>query len=62
MIDQDVTDAVEDFNRRTANDEALQQLREFYDEMKRTGIAQTQRYDLPPVDTIGRTAYRRRSE
>jgi hypothetical protein len=62
VIDQEVTDTIEDFNRRAATDESYQRLREFYDEMKRSGVALSQTYDLPPVDTIGTTAYRNRSQ
>jgi hypothetical protein len=60
MIDDEITKTVEDLRRARANDEALQQLSDFYDEMKRSGIAQSHGYNLPPVDTVGNTAYRHR--
>ena len=61
MIDEDVFRAVKDFQKQTSDDDSLQKLRVFYEEMKRLGVAQTHEYDLPPVDTIGVTAYRRES-
>ena len=32
-------------------------LRDFYEEMKKEGVAVTKEYDLPPLDTIGRRLY-----
>ena len=59
MIDDEVTKTVEELATLRSDDQSLKQLRDFYDEMKRLGIAQTRGYDLPPIDTIGTTAHRR---
>ena len=37
----------------------FQRLREFYEQKKREGVVRRQEYDLPPLDTIGRTLYTR---
>ncbi len=60
MIEEEVVAAIEEFKRLAAHDHELQKLSAFYDEMKKAGIAQTQPYGLPPVDTIGVTAFRQR--
>ncbi|MCA1789634.1 MAG: hypothetical protein LC667_07195 [Thioalkalivibrio sp.] len=62
MIDDEVAKTVEEVAKLRSADEGLKRLRDFYDEMKRLGIAQTREYDLPPIDTIGTTAYRRDSQ
>jgi len=43
----------EEEEERTGNPN-FQKLRDFYDTMKREGIAINQGYKLPPMDTIGR--------
>jgi hypothetical protein len=45
----------EDANRQA--DPAFQNLREFYEKMKKDGIAIKQEYTLPPLDTVGRSLY-----
>lgn len=35
----------------------FKKLRDFYDEMKREGVATKQEYNLPPIDTVGRRLY-----
>jgi hypothetical protein len=35
----------------------FQNLREFYEAMKKEGLVLKQEYTLPPVDTIGRSLY-----
>ena len=39
------------------NDAKFVELLEFYKQMKDSGIAVKQEYDLPPLDTIGRGLY-----
>ena len=58
IIDR-VQEAVAAFEVRTPDPEELHRLRSFYDRMKRAGIATTREYDLPQLDTIGRTAFAR---
>lgn len=61
MIDEEVIKTLDHFQKQKSGDERLKKLRDFYEEMKRAGIAQAHQYDLPPIDTIGSTAYRRDS-
>ena len=44
----------EEERRRNPN---FQNLRDFYETMKKEGIAINQGYRLPPIDTIGRRLY-----
>jgi len=46
----------EEEKERTRNPN-FQKLRDFYETMKREGIATNQGYKLPPIDTIGRRLY-----
>jgi hypothetical protein len=62
MIEEEVVQTIDDFKRRTQDDQSLKQLSDFYDEMKRSGIAQTRGYNLPPIDTVGTSAFRNRSQ
>jgi hypothetical protein len=43
---------------RSATDEFIR-LSAFYDEMKRLGLTKKSEYELPLIDTIGRTLYSR---
>lgn len=43
---------------RGASDEFVR-LSAFYDRMKRLGLVRKQEYDLPLIDTVGRTLYNR---
>jgi hypothetical protein len=36
----------------------FKKLSDFYEEMKKEGVALKKEYDLPPMDTIGRDLYR----
>lgn len=58
MIEGEVETALKEFERTAGADPNLLQLREFYERMKTLGIAQTQEYGLPPIDTVGVTAFR----
>jgi hypothetical protein len=60
MIDEEVVDAIQEFKHIAGNDQGLKQLSDFYEEMKKAGIAQNQRYSLPAVDTIGASTPRQR--
>ncbi len=46
----------EEEEERTGNPN-FQKLRDFYETMKKEGIATNQGYNLPPIDTIGRRLY-----
>ena len=46
----------EEVEERTGNPN-FQKLRDFYETMKKEGIAINQGYKLPPIDTIGRRLY-----
>lgn len=35
----------------------FKKLSDFYEEMKREGVALKKEYDLPPLDTVGRRLY-----
>ncbi len=50
--------AIRQFERERATDEQFVRLREFMLEMQRRGLVIKKEYDLPPLDTIGRTAFR----
>lgn len=39
------------------SDKEFLELESFYNEMKKSGIAKTAKYDLPPVDTLGKRFY-----
>lgn len=43
--------------REFASDPDFVRLREFYEEMKRQGVAKKQEYSLPPLDTAGQRLY-----
>jgi len=43
-------------------DPAFIRLQEFYEEMKRLGVAKKQEYSLPPLDTIGQRLYQAQQE
>lgn len=46
----------EEEDGRTSNSN-FQKLRDFYETMKKAGVAINQGYKLPPIDTIGRRSY-----
>ncbi len=43
---------------KRSNDVVLQELLEFYRKKQEEGAVIKRVYDLPPIDTVGRTAYR----
>lgn len=45
-----------------ASDPEFVRLREFYEEMKRQGLALKQEYSLPPLDTAGQRIYQAQQE
>ena len=59
LVDQ-VQRVIVDFPAEKRGDPSLQELREFYERMLKAGIVMKQRYDLPLVDTIGRSFHRPR--
>jgi hypothetical protein len=50
------------FEQESANDRDFIRLRDFYAEMVRKGLLIKKPYDLPLVDTIGRTAFQSDSQ
>lgn len=44
-------------NHKHSDPADLERLRKFYEEMKAASIAKTREYDLPQLDTIGRSVY-----
>lgn len=43
--------------REFASDPDFVRLRDFFEEMKRQGLAKKQEYSLPPLDTAGQRLY-----
>jgi hypothetical protein len=56
-ITQNLAQALAAFDREVARDMDLRQLRDFYEEAKREGLAKKPEYDLPQLDTIGRLLF-----
>ena len=50
-------EALRRFEREAAHDRDFIRLRDFYADMARKGLLVQKPYDLPLVDTIGRTAF-----
>jgi hypothetical protein len=44
------------FEAATRDPDELRRLSDFYDRMKREGVATTRPYNLPQLDTIGRSS------
>lgn len=55
-IEDRMKEALAEENEREKNPN-FQNLRDFYEEMKREGVAIKHPYSLPPVDTVGRSLY-----
>lgn len=55
-VDQ-LQEALRRFEQEAANDRDFIRLRDFYVDMANRGLLVKKRYDLPLVDTIGRTAF-----
>lgn len=60
-IVDDVTDQIAMLAKVRAGNEELLRLTEFYDRMKSLGLVRKREYDLPLIDTIGRSLYHRAS-
>ena len=56
-IVEQVEAAIREVELARRGDKTLQSLREFRDRMREAGLLVTKPYDLPLVDTIGRTAH-----
>lgn len=52
-----VKEETEKFRKEAGEDKEFRELETFYKEMKERGIAKTAKYDLPPVDTLGKRFY-----
>jgi len=55
-------EALRKFQEQVAADQDFARLRDFYLEMDRKGFLIKKEYNLPPLDTIGRTAYQASKE
>jgi hypothetical protein len=51
----DLQRVLAEFDKLVEHDSDLRKLRDFYEDAKRDGIAKRPEYDLPQLDTIGRT-------
>ncbi len=56
LIDE-LTDEVQRVYAVRTGDDELARLTEFYDRMKSLGLVRKREYDLPLIDTIGRSLY-----
>lgn len=56
-ITKDLEQALATFDQEVARDTDLRQLRDFYEEAKREGLAKKPEYDIPQLDTIGRLVF-----
>lgn len=53
-----IKEAEADISAKRSGDATLRELLAFYREKQREGAVLKRTYDLPPVDTIGKTAHR----
>jgi hypothetical protein len=53
-----VAQTLEEGERQRVADQQFARLREFLVDMQRKGLVIKKEYDLPSLDTIGKTAYR----
>jgi len=53
----ELRDTLERIEREREGDESFKRLRDFYQDMLRKGLLVKKEYDLPPIDTIGKTAF-----
>jgi len=58
---REVDGVVRRIEQQRSEDEDLSRLRDFLTTMRDLGFAPKKPYDLPPLDTIGRTAFRNSS-
>lgn len=56
-IVQRVKTEIEKREKELKMDTKFQELQAFYQEMRSTGVAIKRPYDIPPLDTIGRTVF-----
>jgi hypothetical protein len=54
---EELQEALRRFETESANDQDFARLRDFYLEMGKKGLLLKKEYDLPLIDTIGRTVY-----
>lgn len=54
---EEVQKVLEDGRSAMERDQSFVELQDFYHEMLELGIASRQKYDLPPLDTVGRHLY-----
>jgi hypothetical protein len=55
----DVTEQIAQVSAARSSIDDFVRLSAFYDEMKRLGLIRKNEYDLPLIDTVGRTLYSR---
>ncbi|MCC6824532.1 MAG: hypothetical protein IT172_02165 [Acidobacteria bacterium] len=56
-IVKELEKTTEKIQKDLSNNRAFRELEDFYREMKERGVAKTAKYDLPPVDTLGKRFY-----
>ncbi|MGH9960802.1 MAG: hypothetical protein ACREBC_27400 [Pyrinomonadaceae bacterium] len=57
-ITKRVEEAVKETEQRFNESQGFRELRDFYADMQRRGLAIKKEYDIPPLDTAGRLIYR----
>ena len=57
-FEEQLVKELEKFDNARHNDSNLQNLKEFYERMRREGIATKRDYDLPSMDTVGKSICR----
>jgi hypothetical protein len=58
----ELEEALKKFQKLKDSDVEFARLRQFYLEMMKQGMLVKKEYDIPPIDTIGRSAYRKSEE
>lgn len=56
-ISEELQKTIHENGQKFADQPSFQELREFYAEMQSKGLVIKKNYDLPQLDTIGRSAY-----
>lgn len=61
-LDKQVQEALDRIERERAGGEDFVRLRDFASEMRRQGLLIKKEYDIPPLDTIGKTAFTKKEQ
>lgn len=57
LISEKLTKIISDSKLKNLDDKKMKQVEDFLEEMKKNGLLKTPAYNLPLVDTIGKTYY-----